>query len=141
MGAALMAMLLSLGIGTGLFLAGATFILAFSVVEVLALAVALWLHARHATDREVLSMVGDRLVVDTHDGPRLNTIELPLHWLRIEPQSHQRALLTLSALGRSVEVGRHVAPVWRHALAQELRQALHAQRQGLAPTPARETRP
>nr|WP_280960177.1 DUF2244 domain-containing protein [Aquabacterium lacunae] len=141
MGAALGAMALSLGIGVGLFLAGATFILPFSLVEVLALAAALWLHARHATDREIIAVVGDRLVVETHDGPRQRTTELPLHWLRIEPRSHQRALVVLSALGCSVEVGRHVAPAWRQVLAQELRQVLQSHRQPLAPTSARETRP
>jgi uncharacterized membrane protein len=141
MGAALGAMVLSLGIGVGLFLAGATYILAFSLIEVLALSAALWLHARHATDREIIAVVGDQLVVETHDGPRQRTTELPLHWLRIEPRSHQRALVVLSALGRSVEVGRHVAPAWRQVLAQELRQVLQSHRQPLAPTSARETRP
>ncbi len=99
----------------------------FAGLEVAVLAAALLVYARHACDREIITLAADRLSVEQHVGPRVERLELPAAWVRVHADG-PAALVRLSAGSRSVCVGRHLPPAQRALMARALRQALtHAQ--------------
>jgi len=83
-------------------------------------------YGRHAADGERISLQGSRLVVERETAGRLERAEFDRSRVRVEPKTGDRSLITLSAQGRSVEVGRFVRPELRPALASEIRRALRA---------------
>jgi uncharacterized membrane protein len=100
----------------------------FAGLEVAVLAAALLVHARHACDREIITLAADRLSVEQHVGARVQRMELPAAWVRVHADG-PAALVRLSAGSRSVCVGRHLPPAQRPLMARALLQALaHAQR-------------
>lgn len=114
----------SLLIGVFFFLQGAPFVLFFTGVELLAVGVALAVFARHAGDRETLTLVGRSLQVEQCVGPRVKRTEFPADCLHVEPARGQGSLVQLSGRGQQVRVGRFLRPELRGAFARELRHAL-----------------
>jgi uncharacterized membrane protein len=115
---------LSLVIALGFAWAGATPVLAFAGVELLAVGAALLLYARHAADGERIVFAGGAVSVEHRCGSRTARSEFRAAWLRVEPPSSDRSLIELAGEGRRTLVGRYVRPEWRPALARELRAAL-----------------
>ena len=116
--------LVSLGIGAVFWSQGAVLVMPFVGLELVAVGVAFWVFARHASDGERISLEGSRLVVELESGGRLQRAEFNRDWVRVEPKNGGRSLIQLSAQGRSVEVGRYVLPELRSVLAREIRMAL-----------------
>jgi uncharacterized membrane protein len=114
----------SLLVAAVFFWQGAPYIAAFAGLELLAVGLAMLLFARHAGDRETLTLVGATLFVEQSVGPRLKQCQLQTDWIRVEPVAGQGSLVQISGGGRTVQVGRHVRPEWRAALAHEIRLAL-----------------
>ena len=79
---------------------------------------------RIATDGEHIAMRSGLVRVTLCHAGRVNTTDFMPHWVRIEPEQHDRSLIRLSGQGRSVMVGEHVPPAERRQLAEELRWAL-----------------
>ena len=126
---------LSLGIAAVCWVQGATLVIPFAGLELLAVATALLLYARHATDSESVLLRPGRLVVEHVSGRSVERVEFKPAWVRVEPQRDDRSLVELSGEGRCIAVGRFVRPELRRQLAAELRWAL---RHGHATqTPAR----
>lgn len=120
---------------SGLFLwQGAPFVLLFAGLELLVVGVALLAFARHAGDRETLTLAGRSFSVEQRFGSRMARTDFTAEWLSIEPAAGQGSLVQLSGEGRTVCIGRFVRPELRPALAQELRRALR--RAPLAPASA-----
>ena len=115
---------LSLSVGLFFWLQGATLVLTFTALELVAAAIAFTLYARHATDGERIWLERERLVVELETAGRLERTEFAREWVRIEPQPGRGALIEVCAGGRSVKVGRFLRAELRPVLAQELRQAL-----------------
>lgn len=114
----------SLTIG-GLFLAqGAPWVLFFAGAELLALGVALLVFARHAADREQLTLVGQSLQVEQHYGSQVQLTDWVADRVTVEPLGGQGSLVKLSSRGQTLHVGRFLRPELRAAFAQELRLAL-----------------
>lgn len=97
-----------LALGLGMLLAGA----------------ALWHWRRHAQDAESISLQGARLIVERYVAGRKERAEFDRSRVHVEPKACDRSLITLSAQGHSMDVGRYVPPELRRALACEIRQAL-----------------
>lgn len=114
----------SLLIGGFFFVQGAPFVLAFTGLELFAVGLAMALYARHAGDRETLTLVGRQLRVEQCNGPRVQHTEFAADWLSVEPAGGQGSLVELSGRGQQVRVGRFLRPELRSAFARELRQAL-----------------
>ena len=114
----------SLLIGAFFYVQGAPFVLAFAGLELAAVGVALLAFARHAGDRETLTLVGRWLQVEQCFGNRVLRTEFGADWLRIEPAAGQGSLVELSGRGQRLLVGRFLRPEQRSAFARELRQAL-----------------
>lgn len=116
----------SLGIGTFFWMLGAPLVMPFAWLEMVVVGLAFAMYGRHAADGEKISLQGSRLVVELETAGKLIRAEFDRSWVRVEPKTGDRSLITLSAQGRSVEVGRYVRPELRPALASEIRMALRA---------------
>jgi uncharacterized membrane protein len=114
----------SLLVGAFFWMQGATLVLPFAVLEVLALAIAVVVFAKHAADVERISLAGGRLVVELESGGKSERAEFAREWVRVEPQSGDGSLIHVSGQGQTVVVGRHVRADLRPLLAREIRQAL-----------------
>ena len=123
----------SLAIASFFWFQGATLVLPFAWVELLAVGGALWICARHAGDRETIRLQSDRLTVEQVVGHQVQRAEFASLWVRVEPEHNDRSLIELSGQGQRIAVGRFVRPELRRQLADELRWAL---RHGLRPTDA-----
>lgn len=121
----------SLFIGGYFFVQGAPVVLAFTGLELLLVGLALTLFARHAGDRETLTLVGRSLQVEQCIGSRIERTAFAADWLHVEPAGGQGSLVQLSGRGQRVRVGRFLRPELRAAFARELRHALRR-----APAPA-----
>ena len=115
---------MSLAIGGFFFLQGAPFVLAFTALELIAVGVAMLVFARHAGDRETLTLVGGLLQVEQCCGARVDRVDFAAEWLHVEPAGGQGSLVELSGRGQQVRVGRFLRPELRGAFARELRLAL-----------------
>ena len=93
--------LVSLGIGAVFWSQGAVLVMPFVGLELVAVGVAFWVFARHASDGERISLEGSRLVVELESGGRLQRAEFNRDWVRVEPKNGGRSLIQLSAQGRS----------------------------------------
>ncbi len=114
----------SLGIGTAFWFQGATFVLPFAWLELIAVGAAFLVYARHAGDGERIYLTGPQLVVEFENGGKLERAEFRREWVRVEPRSDDGSLIELSGQGRSINVGRFVRPELRPVLAREIRMAL-----------------
>ncbi|MFY9512105.1 MAG: DUF2244 domain-containing protein, partial [Rubrivivax sp.] len=111
-------------ISAGFWWQGAPVVTAFAGVELLLVGVALLVYARHAGDREVLTLAGRSLAVEQCHGSRVERADFQAEWLKVEPAAGQGSLVELSARGQSMRVGRFLRPEMRGAFAQELRRAV-----------------
>lgn len=128
--------LVSAVIAAGFWVNGAPFVTAFAGIELLLVGVALLVHARHASDREVLLLQGGTLRVEVEQGARTKQFELDAGWLTVEPAAAQGSLVALAARGQRLRVGRFLRPELRGPFAQELRRALRRAQDGGAGGPA-----
>lgn len=124
MAAFAVACVLSLAAAVVCWALGARLVLPFAGLELLALG-GLWLaYARHAGDRETLTLRAGALDVEQQDGATVRHTSFRAAGVRVEPARADGSLIELSGPGRRVQVGRWVRPELRGALARELRRAL-----------------
>lgn len=116
----------SLGVGGFFWFQGATLIMPFACLELLAVGSAFWIYARHATDGEQISLQGAHLIVELENSGRKVRSEFNRDWVRVEPLTEDGSLIELSGQGRKVQVGRYVRPELRALLAREIRMALRS---------------
>jgi len=107
---------------------GAWMVLAFSIIEMAAAAVAWLVYARHATDHECVTLADGWLLVDQVEAGHSRTIRLDPRQTRIIAPASYGALVRVEAPGAQVEIGRHVRPGRRRQLADELRNGLCGRR-------------
>lgn len=124
LGAYLSMCLVSLAIGAFFLLQGAAMVLGFAGLELLLVGLAMLVFARHAGDREVITLCGRRLLVEQLDAGMLVRSEFRVEWLMVEPSAGQGSLIEISGQGSRIKVGRFVRPEFRAELAHEMRQAL-----------------
>lgn len=134
----LMAVYLSLcavcvGLGLAFWSVGAPLVLAFAGLEVALVGLAMLVYARHAADRETLTLDDGQVEVEQCVGRHVQRASFRTEWLSVEPAKAQGSLVALAGQGRRVLVGRHLRPELRAAFAQELRQAVRRARAGLPP--------
>ncbi len=116
----------SLGIAGGFWLHGAKMIMPFAWAELVLVGGAFLVYARHATDGEKIVLQGSQLVVEQTNAGKVARAEFNSAWVRVEPQADNRSLIELSGQGLKVQIGRHIRPDLRPALAKEIRMALRA---------------
>lgn len=116
--------ILSMGVAGFFWSQGATLVLPFAVLELVAVGVALLVYARHATDSERISLLEGRLVVEWETAGRSSRCEFAREWVRVEPGPDVGQLIEVRGGGRSVQVGRFLRSDLRPLLAREIRRAL-----------------
>ena len=116
--------LVSLGIGSFFWLQGASLVMPFAMLELLAVGTAFVLYSRHAGDAEKIMLQDGQLVIELETAGRIQRAEFNREWVRVEPKDGDGSLIEVSGQGRSVQVGRHVRPELRPLLAREIRLAL-----------------
>ncbi len=136
LGAYVLLAALSLGIAMGFWLIGATLVLPFAGAELFMLAVAMVVHARHATDSEHIVLGRHGLTVVHTSGGHVERVEFQPAWVRVEPEHGDRSLIELSGQGRRIAVGRFVRPELRRQMAEEFRWALRRWHPGFPPVVA-----
>lgn len=124
---------LSLVVAAGFWWQGVMLVGLFTALELLAVGVALLVVARHAGDRELITLADGELSVEQRVGPGVVHTSFRAAWVRVEPVADDGSLVEVSGEGRRVQVGRHVRPELRVALAQELRRALRLARRAGEP--------
>jgi uncharacterized membrane protein len=125
-GAYLLLCFVSLLIAGGFTWWGAAPVLAFAAVELTLVGIALLIYARHAADRETITLEGEALWVEHRCGNHVERAEFRSAWVRVEPQHGEGSLVELSGQGRQVRVGRYLRPELRTPLAREIRCALRS---------------
>lgn len=114
----------SLAVALFLWFTGARIVLAFTGFELMVLGAAMLVFARHAGDRETLTLVGRSLWVERALGPKIERAAFAADWLSVEPAAGQNSLVELSGQGHVMRVGRFLRPELRAEFAHELRRAV-----------------
>ena len=115
---------LSVAVAGCFWMQGASLVMPFACIELLAVGAAFLMYARHATDGERISLQDGQLVVELETSGRLIRSEFRRDWVRVEPSAGDGSLIELSGQGLKVQVGRYVRPELRAMLAREIRMAL-----------------
>ena len=117
----------SFGIALVFLLQGIWIVLAFALLEMLAVGLALLHYARHALDVERIALLDSCLVVERIDAGRREEIRLDPLRLRVHaPAPRLRKLIRLESRDVSVEIGSYVSEPIRLQVAEELHRALRA---------------
>ena len=124
----------SLIIASGFALYGAPVVLWFAGIELVLLAAALLVYARHATDADTVTLAGQILTVEQFCGNACTATRFRTPWLSVEPLHGDGSLIELTGQGQAVRIGRFLLPEARAELARELRAALRASLQPSAST-------
>lgn len=103
---------------------GAWYVLAFSVLEMTAVALAFMHYARHATDREQIVLDDGCLLIESIEGGRRREVRLDPSRTRVVLPRQYRDLISLETVDVSIEVGRFVTQARRREVAYELRHEL-----------------
>jgi len=115
----------SFAIALVFLLQGIWIVLAFALVEMLAVGLALLHYARHALDLERIALLDGWLVVERIDAGRREEIRLDPVRLRVfGPAPRVQKLIRLESRDKIVEIGRYVSEPIRVQVAQELNRAL-----------------
>jgi uncharacterized membrane protein len=116
--------LLSLAVASMFVWQGAWYVLAFTVLELGAVALAFLHYARHATDHEHIALVDGGLLVERVSAGQVEQEVLNPSWTRVLAPIRTQDLICLVNHGTRIEVGRHVTCARRRQIAQELKRAL-----------------
>lgn len=114
----------SLAVALFFWFTGARVVLAFTGFELMLLGAAMLVFARHAGDRETLTLVARSLLVERTVGPKVERAAFNADWVTVEPAAGQNSLVELTGQGHTMRVGRFLRPEVRGEFARELRRAL-----------------
>ena len=115
---------IALCVGIGFWSQGATLVAPFAFLELVFLAIAFLVYARHARDAERIVLQNAQLHVEIETAGRCVRVNFPCTLVRVSRDGHAASLIKLSCKGQSVTVGRYIRPEWREALAKEMVTAL-----------------
>lgn len=103
---------------------GLWLVLPFAILYDATLAMALIAYARHALDRECVSLVGDTLRVDVIRGSSVTRYEFNAHWVRCKWGGRRNEFLWLGHGSKYVPVGTYLTPQRRRRFAREFQAAV-----------------
>jgi uncharacterized membrane protein len=99
-------------------------VLPFAALHVGGLGIAFFAYARHAIDRETITLYPAFVVIEVGDGPRCTAYRFNRDWVRVVIDGDVKPTVFICGAGQRVEVGRHLASAARRQLAAELRRAI-----------------
>jgi uncharacterized membrane protein len=105
-------------------------VLPFAGLELFALGVALGMSMRRGRYRELVSVFGDRIVIERGVDAVRERIELPRHWTRVElaasPRRGHPSRLLLACGGKRLEIGAILTEAERVGLQKRLAELVAA---------------
>jgi uncharacterized membrane protein len=104
---------------------GAWPILPFAGIEMLVLYAAFHYVDRHAADFERITIRGNTVSIEVHEGNRIVRQDMNRYWAKVVCASDGRHV-ALRSHGRDFEVGRHLCVTKRADMARELERGLRA---------------
>ncbi|MBK4734734.1 DUF2244 domain-containing protein [Noviherbaspirillum pedocola] len=107
---------------------GAWYILGFAILELTAVGLAFLQYGRHATDREYIALIGNKLLIELVLADCSRQYMLDSRHARVATPESSNDLIAVEAHGIRVEVGRHLAAWKRREFALELGRALRETR-------------
>jgi uncharacterized membrane protein len=114
----------SLLIGFGFYLAGATLILPFSLLEITALLLAYFYNAVHANDFEKLTVEGNAIKIESKIGFKVTELQLVRSLTRVDTKIHLNGLIQLRQGKTDTFFGRFVHANLRPLLAKKIAERL-----------------
>ena len=116
----------SFGFGAGFAAFGLWMVLPFVGVEIVAVALAFLVVARHAGDYQRIEITGDHVRVDCIEGITRTQRQWPAAWVRVSEERDDAAAprVLIGVRGECVQIGQHLPAARRMALAAEIRNAL-----------------
>jgi uncharacterized membrane protein len=116
----------SMGIAAGFaMICGAWPILPFAGIEMLVLYAAFHYVDRHAADYERITIRGNTVSIEVHEGNRIVRQEMNRYWARVV-FAFDGSRVALRSHGREFEIGRHLCQTKRADMARELERELRA---------------
>jgi uncharacterized membrane protein len=109
-------------------LAGFPLVVVFVLVEMLAVGAAFVAYARHAADQDTLTLKAGALEVEQRCGAQVQHARFDPAWVRVQRGDEAPARIRLSSGGKTVQVGRRLAPGACAQVERELRAALRTMR-------------
>ena len=109
-------------------LQGAWYVLVFSLLELSAVGAAFLCYARHAGDRERISLTGHCLVVEVIESEKSRHYRFDVSKLRIDAPGTRNSLVALVSGPKRIEVGKFLTQFKRRQFALELHHALSSVR-------------
>lgn len=103
---------------------GVRLVLPFTALELMAVAIAFVVYARHATDRERITLSPHSLLIEQECAGRISQIVFNRAWVRMQDRQSPRELIELSEGNRRLQCGHHIRLDLREQVAQEIRWAL-----------------
>jgi uncharacterized membrane protein len=103
---------------------GVHLVLPFTALELMAVAIAFVVYARHATDRERITLSPHSLLIEQECAGRISQIVFNRAWVRMQDRQSPRELIELSEGNRRLQCGHHIRLDLREQVAQEIRWAL-----------------
>ena len=114
----------SLLIGFGFYLAGATLILPFSLLEITALLLAYFYNAVHANDFEKLTVEGNAIKIESKIGFKVAEVQLVRSLTRVDTKIHLNGMIQLRQGKTDTFFGRFVHANLRPLLAKKIAERL-----------------
>lgn len=114
----------SLLIGFGFYLAGATLILPFSLLEITALLLAYFYNAVHANDFEKLTVEGNAIKIESKIGFKVTEVQLVRSLTRVDTKIHLNGMIQLRQGKTDTFFGRFVHANLRPLLAKKIAERL-----------------
>ena len=110
----------SLFIGAGFYVAGATLVLPFSIVEIAVLLIAYFYNAIHANDYEKLTVEGNSVKIESKVGLKISQMQLIRSMTRVDTLSHLNEIIHVRQGPVHTFFGKFVHANLRPLLAQKI---------------------
>lgn len=114
----------SLAVAAFFWSLGVRLILAFTALELAAVAIAFLVYGRHAANRERIALDRHHLVVEQERAGQVSREVFNRQWARVADRPSRTALIEICEGPRCVRCGHHVRPDLREQVAREIRMAL-----------------
>ena len=118
--------LFSLMVASFFLLQGVWLILPFTLIELIVLAIALLIYAKHATDFEEIALENGMLTVTTANANQVTTFQANAAWVKLSNELTSSKLIGIRYQGQIKEIGKFIHFQKRAAFKKQFEKSLRA---------------